>query len=617
MISFKGAHFPKDVILYAVFFYVRYGVSYCDLEEIMEERGIKVDHATLNRWVVDYFPLIAEKSKKRKCTVATSWRIDETYVKVKVQWVYLYRAVDKFGDTVDFMLSEHRDEMAATTFFNKQSMAMVFLTKSSWIKAVLIMRALRICDRTISRLSALPSLLMIPMANNSNRRETSSEIDLPGANSLNYLKRMKRVIERTVYCGLYGVTLVRGKKDRIHDADGNEYIDCLSGAGVNVLGYGIGLEKIYAEQARDMQHSCFPYSPNIPAITLAERLIEITPGLHNKRVIFGLTGSDGCDCAIEAMRKFTHRHGLISFNYSYHGTTGLSEPASGFGIGKEVYEEEAALFLKHDYPTSKNECDIVLKRIENNLSTGGIGGVLIEPIQGDGGIIIPPAPGFFARLSELLKKYDALLMVDEVQTGMGRTGNWWAVEYEKVDFDILITAKGLSGGYAPISAVIGREEIMDSLDPVEQLFTYAGHPPSCAVALAVIQHIEKEGLMNRAHEVGARLMMQLKEIQKKYSNIIKDVRGRGLMIGMEIDISKDKNTCKLYATRSAQKGVYFGYFGRDRNVICIEPPLIISEDSLLQVVNVAEEVAYEMEKGRIPLHTQDIVSKYAMGLVAN
>jgi len=120
------------------------------------------------------------------------------------------------------------------------------------------------------------------MANNSNRRETSSEIDLPGANSLNYLKRMKRVIERTVYCGLYGVTLVRGKKDRIHDADGNEYIDCLSGAGVNVLGYGIGLEKIYAEQARDMQHSCFPYSPNIPAITLAERLIEITPDYTTK-----------------------------------------------------------------------------------------------------------------------------------------------------------------------------------------------------------------------------------------------------------------------------------------------------------------------------------------------
>ena len=418
------------------------------------------------------------------------------------------------------------------------------------------------------------------MANNSNSRETFPEIDLPGANSLNYLKRMGQVIGRTVYCGLYGVTLVRGDKDRIYDADGNEYIDCLSGASVNVLGYGAGLEKIYAEQARAIQHTCFPYSPNIPAITLAEMLIEITPGSYNKRVIFGLTGSDGCDCAIESMRKFTHRHGLISFNYSYHGTTGLSEPASGFGIGKEVYQEDAALFLKHDYPTSKSECDIVLKRIEDDLSAGGIGGVLIEPIQGDGGIIIP-ASGFFARLSKLLKKYGALLMVDEVQSGMGRTGNWWAIEYEKVDFDLLITAKGLSGGYAPISAVIGREEIMDSLDPVEQLFTYAGHPPSCAVALAVIQHIEKEGLINRAHEVGAGLLTQLKEIQKKYPNIIKEVRGRGLMIGMEIDISKDKDACKLFATRSAQKGVYFGYFGRDRNVIRIEPPLIISEDSML------------------------------------
>src|SRR5450759_5505379 len=109
MISFKGAHFPKDIILSAVFFYV----SYRDLEEIMEERGVKVDHAILNRWVIDYSPLIAAEAKKRKRPVASSWRMDETYVKVKGQWVYLYRAIDKFGDTIDFMVSEHRDEAAA------------------------------------------------------------------------------------------------------------------------------------------------------------------------------------------------------------------------------------------------------------------------------------------------------------------------------------------------------------------------------------------------------------------------------------------------------------------------------------------------------------------------
>jgi len=119
MISFKGAHFPKEVILYAVFFYVRYGVSYRDLEEIMEERGVQVDHATLNRWVINYSPLISAEAKKSKRNVATSWRMDETYIKVKGKWVYLYRAVDKFGDTIDFMLSEQRDEMAATAFFKQ------------------------------------------------------------------------------------------------------------------------------------------------------------------------------------------------------------------------------------------------------------------------------------------------------------------------------------------------------------------------------------------------------------------------------------------------------------------------------------------------------------------
>ena len=119
MISFKGTHFPKDIILYAVFFYVRYGVSYRDLEEIMAERGVKVDHATLNRWVIDYSPLIAAEAKKRKRPVASSWRMDETYVKVKGQWVYFYRAVDKFGATIDFIVSEHRDEAAATAFFKQ------------------------------------------------------------------------------------------------------------------------------------------------------------------------------------------------------------------------------------------------------------------------------------------------------------------------------------------------------------------------------------------------------------------------------------------------------------------------------------------------------------------
>ena len=121
MISFSGAQFPKEVILFAVFFYVRYGVSYRDVEEIMEERGVNVDHATLNRWVIKYSPLIALAAKKNKRAVATSWRMDETYIKVKGEWIYLYRAVDKFGDTVDFMLSEKRDEAAATLFF-KQAM---------------------------------------------------------------------------------------------------------------------------------------------------------------------------------------------------------------------------------------------------------------------------------------------------------------------------------------------------------------------------------------------------------------------------------------------------------------------------------------------------------------
>jgi putative transposase len=119
MISFRGSHYPKETILYAVYFYVRYGVSYRDLEEILDERGFKVDHSTLNRWVIRYSPQIAKAAMKSKRASAGSWRVDETYIKVKGQWVYYYRAVDKHGDTLDFMLSECRDEEAATRFFEQ------------------------------------------------------------------------------------------------------------------------------------------------------------------------------------------------------------------------------------------------------------------------------------------------------------------------------------------------------------------------------------------------------------------------------------------------------------------------------------------------------------------
>jgi len=136
MISFKGAHYPKDVILYAVYFYVRYGISYRDLEEILAERQVIVDHATLNRWVIKYSTSLALTAKKSKRAVATSWKMDETYIKVKGQWVYLYRAIDKFGDTVDFMLSENVMKQQPLPFLNKRLMPMDFLIKLLWTKAV-------------------------------------------------------------------------------------------------------------------------------------------------------------------------------------------------------------------------------------------------------------------------------------------------------------------------------------------------------------------------------------------------------------------------------------------------------------------------------------------------
>jgi 4-aminobutyrate aminotransferase len=425
---------------------------------------------------------------------------------------------------------------------------------------------------------------------------------------------MRRVVGRSNYIGLYGITLVDGQGSYVLDADGNVYLDCLAAASCNILGYSFAeIANTYHQVATKIQHSCFPYSPSLQAIELAEKLIQITPGDDEKRVLLGLSGSDACDGAIEAVRKYTHKFDLIKFHNDYHGSTGLSQAASGFrGLNTGIYPHSSH-FMTMDFPVTLEQRDATLGEIERILAKGHVGAVMAEPIQGDAGIQVPE-PGFFPRLKQLLDRYQVLLIIDEVQSGMGRTGKWWAIEHENVIPDLLVTAKGLSAGYAPISAIIGREDVLNALTPAQHLFTYTGHPPSAAVALKVIQLIEAHHTIDNAEIVGARLLSGLQRIQSTFPQIIVAVRGRGLMIGVEINISGDKLAGKVFATRCVEKGVYVGYFGVRQNVLRIEPPLIMTETEADLVVDTIHQVAEEMKHQHIPTSTIEKVKQYAIGL---
>jgi 4-aminobutyrate aminotransferase-like enzyme len=197
---------------------------------------------------------------------------------------------------------------------------------------------------------------------------------------------------------------------------------------------------------------------------------------------------------------------------------------------------------------------------------------------------------------------------------MGRTGRWWAIEHEGVVPDILVTGKGLSGGYAPISALIGRAEVLDALAPAQHVFTYTGHPPSAAVASKVLSIIQEKGIIANASQVGDRLLRNLEIIQRRFPETIVEARGRGLMIGLEIDISRDPAACKVFATRCVEKGIYVGYFGDAQQVVRIEPPLILTEAQADLVAAVIQDVAAEMSTGHIPSTTQEKVRQFGIGL---
>ncbi|WP_019614045.1 aspartate aminotransferase family protein [Psychromonas ossibalaenae] len=435
---------------------------------------------------------------------------------------------------------------------------------------------------------------------------------LPGPKSKKVIAETQQYIGRSNYVGLYGIAIAAGNGNYIQDVDGHWYLDCLTGASCNILGYNTGLEQIYSDAAKTLQHSCFPYAPNQAALDLAKLLINNTPGHYPKKVLFGLSGSDAVEAAIQAMRKYTGRFAVVSFKYDYHGSTGLSQPASGFGLDKGIFPH-SKYFRHFDFPGIASQVEQVLADIKTAFQSGLVGGVLVEPIQGDAGVITP-AEGFLASLRQLASQYNCLYMVDEVQTGMGRSGRLWAIEHYNIEPDLLITAKGLSAGYVPVSAVIGRQEILDSLEPAQHVFTYSGHPPSCRVAQYVVNKMIQADTLDSVTRNGLLLKNKLLKLQKIFPNIIKEVRGLGLMLGMELNIENNPALTQTFCYLCLQRGVFFGYFGINNNVVRIEPPLTLTQEEIARVIEVSHEAFSIIAENRVSDNVKDAFKKYCVGI---
>ena len=410
----------------------------------------------------------------------------------------------------------------------------------------------------------------------------------------------KRLLERdrkylsTSYFREYPTVIERGKGMFVFDVDGNKFLDF--GAGYAVCSTGHchpEVVRAIEEQAENLIHidgSAFSF-PGL--INLGEKLAEITPGAENKRVIFGNSGTEAIEAAIKLSRYATKRHRMIAFYNSFHGRTygGMSLTASksvqrnGFaplvpGVTHVPYPYCYRCQFNMKFPECNFACiDYIEDVIFHTIAPPDeVAALFAEPIQGEGGYIVPP-DGYFKKLKQLLDKYGILFVADEIQSGMGRTGKMFAIEHWGVIPDMITIAKGIASGM-PIGALVARAELM-SWETGAHASTFGGNPVACEAAITTIRLLE-EGLIENAKKMGEYLRKELYEIAKKYT-VIGDVRGKGLMVGCEIVKSQStkEKAPKLrdkIIHRCFERGLLL--LGCGKNSIRFAPPLIVGREEI-------------------------------------
>jgi 4-aminobutyrate aminotransferase/(S)-3-amino-2-methylpropionate transaminase len=399
------------------------------------------------------------------------------------------------------------------------------------------------------------------------------------------------------------VVIERASDAILLDIDGNQIIDL--GSGIGVTGVGNSAQRVVdrvIEQVQAFTHTCFTVAPYMNYIEVCEKLNAMTPGSHKKKSILVNSGAEAVENAVKIARHYTKRPAIVVFEHSYHGRTNLTMALTaknmpykeGFGpFAPEVYRVPMPYsfhWVGDQATITEDAIDMVTHKIDKEIGAHNVAAILIEPIQGEGGFIVPPK-GFLPALAKYSKDNGIVFIADEVQTGFARTGHMFAVEEEGVVPDMVVTAKGIAGGL-PLAAVTGRAEVMDSVHAAGLGGTYGGNPIACAAALGAMETMKEENLVARAQHIGEILGTSLRALAKKYP-VIGEVRGRGAMQAIELvePGTKNPNTAAMNAVVKycQSQGVLVLTAGTYSNVVRFLPPLVITDELLKDALSVLDD----------------------------
>lgn len=427
---------------------------------------------------------------------------------------------------------------------------------------------------------------------------------VPGEKSQEYLQ-LSGTYEPSASLDQVPLVWDHGERVWVTDVDGNRYLDFTSGVLVTNLGHSHStLVKAVQKQAERLMN-CYSF-PTIERVTLAQRLVETMPS-NLDRVFLLSTGAEATEAAVRIARRYTDKHEVLAFYGAFHGRTygamslaGSASTRRKFGpsVPGSIIAPYAYCYrciYDKKFPECHYYCIQVLDRIIASVSTDDLGTVIVEPYQGTAGFVYPP-DGWLKELEKWARERELVLIVDEVQSSFGRTGRLYAIEWEDVHPQMLCLGKGLGSGVAS-SAVAAESKILSCMAPGELSSTWGGNPLSCAASLAVLQVMKDEKLPENAERVGKVLKAALIDLQDRQS-CLGDVRGRGLVIGLELVNPQDRYTpapqlTKKITLKAAERGLLLGKLGLYGNVIRVAPPLVITEEEALLGVQILESSIIE------------------------
>src|SRR4051812_43934536 len=433
---------------------------------------------------------------------------------------------------------------------------------------------------------------------------TRLRTDLPGPRSLELASRRKSAVAAGVGSTL-PVYIDSADDGLLIDVDGNRLIDL--GSGIAVTGVGNpapAVAEAVHQQIDKFSHTCFMITPYEGYLEVCELLNELTPGDHEKRSALFNSGAEAVENAVKIARHATGRTAVVVFDHAYHGRTNLTMALTsknmpykhGFGpFAPEVYRVPMSYPYRDGGLTGEEAAARAIDLIEKQVGADNVACVLIEPIQGEGGFIVP-APGFLGGISDWCAAKGALLVADEIQTGFCRTGSWFASDHEGLVPDLVTTAKGIAGGL-PLAAVTGRAEVMDAVHVGGLGGTYGGNPVACAAALGAIRTMRERDLCAAARRIEEAVLPRLKALAEKTKNftpsagtstsagLIGDIRGRGAMLAVEFT-EPTPDVANQVAKACHAAGVVVLTCGTYGNVVRLLPPLVIPDDLLAEGLDI-------------------------------